>query len=186
MTQEEEQATPTPEALSPEELQQQLEEERQKAEGYYASWQRTAADFANFKRRTEHERTEVDKFASAMLIVHLLPVIDDLERALGNISKELAGLTWIEGVHLIYRKLQAVLENQGVAAIEAMGQPFDPNQHEAVQRVPGEEGVVIAEFQRGYILGGRVIRPSLVAVGSGEGAEEAPAEASPEEPQPPA
>ena len=148
-------------------LRSQLAEEKQKAESHYASWQRSAADFANYKRRTDQERSEATKFANAMLILHLLPIMDDLERALQNISRELAGLTWIDGIHIIYRKLQAALETQGLQPIEAVGQSFDPNLHEAVLREAGEEGKVLSELQRGYTLNGRVIRPSLVRVGTG-------------------
>lgn len=149
-------------------LQQQLEQERARAESHYTSWQRTAADFANFKRRTEQERGDAVKFANAMLMLNILPILDDLERALSSVSADLAGLTWIDGIHLIYRKLQAMLESQGLKAIEAVGQPFDPNLHEAVLRGPGQEGIVLAELQRGYVLNDRVIRPTLVKVGTGE------------------
>lgn len=160
-------------------LRSSLDEERQRAESYYSSWQRAAADFANYRRRTEQERSESVKFANAMLILNILPVLDDLERALNSVSAELAGLTWIDGIHLIYRKLQAVLEAQGLKAIEAVGQPFDPNYHEAVMHGPGEEGKVVAELQRGYMLHDRVIRPALVKVGSGETAEAGAPPASP-------
>lgn len=152
-------------------LQQRLEEERQRAESHYASWQRAAADFANYKRRTEQERGEASKFANSVLVLQLLPIVDDLERAMGNVPRELVGLTWIDGIHLIYRKLYAVLEAQDLAAVEAVGQPFDPNLHEAVLRAPGPEGQVLSELQRGYTLHGRVIRPALVTVGTGEAAE---------------
>ena len=169
----EELAQPTegpPEALpkEPEALAKQLAEERQRAESFYASWQRSAADFANFKRRTEQERADATRFANAMLIVNILPVLDDLERALQSVSKELAGLTWVDGIQIIYRKLQMVLEAQGLKPIEAVGKAFDPNAHEAVLRAPGEEGIVLAELQRGYMLHDRVIRPALVKVGNGE------------------
>ena len=151
-------------------LQQRLREEQQKAENYYSSWQRSAADFSNFKRRTEQERQETSRFASSLLILNLLPVLDDLERALGSVPKELTGLTWIDGIELIYRKLLAVLESQGVSAIESVGKPFDPSFHEAVVRAPGEDGKVLTEMQKGYTLHGRVIRPALVSVGNGESA----------------
>ncbi|MBI2885644.1 MAG: nucleotide exchange factor GrpE [Chloroflexi bacterium] len=156
-------------------LSQRLEQERARAESHYASWQRTAADFANFKRRTEQERSDAIKFANAMLMLNILPILDDLERALSSVSADLAGLTWIDGIHLIYRKLQAMLESQGLKVIEAVGQPFDPNRHEAVLRGPGQEGIVLAELQRGYALNDRVIRPTLVKVGTGEQPEGEPA-----------
>ena len=166
-----------PEALprEPEALAKQLAEERQRAESFYASWQRSAADFANFKRRTEQERADATRFASAMLIMNILPVLDDLERALQSVSKELAGLTWVDGIQIIYRKLQMVLEAQGLKPIEAVGKAFDPNAHEAVLRAPGEEGIVLAELQRGYMIHDRVIRPALVKVGNGEAAQGPPA-----------
>lgn len=154
----------------PAELKKLLQEEQQRAEGYLANWQRAAADFSNFRRRTEQERSESAKFASSLLVMRLLPVVDDLERALDNVSRDLAGLTWIDGIVLIYRKLLAVLEAEGVKPIEALGQSFDPNLHEAVLREPGEEGKVLAELQKGYTLNGRVIRPTMVKVGNGEGA----------------
>lgn len=154
-------------------LRKRLQEEKERADRSYANWQRVAADMANFKRRTEQERSDASKFANAMLILNLLPIVDDLDRALQNVSAELAGLTWIDGIYLINRKLQVVLENQGLKPIEAVGQPFDPNLHEAVLHGPGEEGKVVAELQRGYVLGDRVIRPSLVKVGNGEPEEQA-------------
>lgn len=160
-------------------LQERLKEEQQRAETFYSNWQRTAADFANFKRRTEQERSDASRFASSMLVLSLLPIVDDLERAMGNVPRELTGLTWIDGIHLIYRKLLAMLENQGVAPIEAVGQPFDPNLHEAVMRAPGDEGQVLSELQRGYTLQGRVIRPALVTVGTGAGGETGTHESEP-------
>jgi molecular chaperone GrpE len=97
----------------------------------------------------------------------LLPVLDDLERALANVPGELTESPWVDGIKHIYRKLQAFLQAQGVSAIEAEGKDFDPNFHEAVMAVEGEEGKVIEEIQKGYKLRDRVIRPTRVAVGKG-------------------
>ena len=132
-----------------------------------ASWQRAAADYQNYKRRVEEERSETARFANAALIINLLPLIDDLERALQNVDTHLAGLTWVDGIRLIHRKFQAVLEMAGVQEIEADGETFDPSQHEAVSQGPGEENKVIAVVQKGYRLGDRVIRPAMVVVGDG-------------------
>ena len=148
-------------------LKSLLDEERQKAQSFMASWQRAAADFQNYKRRVEEERSETARFASAALIINLLPMIDDLERALKNVDTHLAGLTWVDGIRLIHRKFQAVLEMTGVQEIEADGETFDPSQHEAVSQGPGEENKVIAVVQKGYKLGDRVIRPAMVVVGHG-------------------
>jgi molecular chaperone GrpE len=151
-----------------ESLKEALSEEKAKAEEYLANWQRAQADFINYKRRIEQERGETAKFANAMLILNLLPVLDDLERALESVSVKLAGLTWVDGIALVYRKLQAILEGHGLNEIKALGEPFDPNLHEAVLFGEGEEGVVIEELQKGYKLHDRVIRPTMVKVGRGK------------------
>jgi molecular chaperone GrpE len=151
-----------------------LAEEREKAQRLLANWQRAEADFANYKRRVEQERDEVKRLANAALIINILPILDDLERALASLDIRLVGLTWFDGVRLIYRKLQLVLESAGVSQIEAEGQPFDPRFHEAVMYGEGEEGKVVAEVQRGYKINDRVLRPAMVIVGKGK--EEKPRE----------
>jgi molecular chaperone GrpE len=150
-----------------ESLKALLGEEHQKAQAFMASWQRAAADFQNYKRRVEEERSETARFANAALIINLLPMIDDLDRALKNVDTHLAGLTWVDGIRLIHRKFQAVLEMTGVQEIEADAETFDPSLHEAVSQGAGEENKVIAVVQKGYRLGDRVIRPAMVVVGDG-------------------
>lgn len=172
-TERENEATQAPETTQTEEsidsLRAQLQEEREKAQSYYASWQRTAADFQNYKRRVEEERSEMARLANATLVINLLPIMDDLERALSTVDPRLAGLTWVDGIRLIHRKFQAALEAAGVHEIHAEGLMFDPSEHEAVAEAPGDEGKVVAVVQKGYRLGDRVIRPAMVVVGSGEG-----------------
>lgn len=153
-------------------LQARLEEEKSKAQDYLASWQRAAADYQNFKRRVEQEREETARLANAALIINILPLLDDLERALTTVDTHLAGLTWVDGIRLIYRKFQAVLEAAGVSEIKAEGETFDPAVHEAVMFGEGEEGKVVGELQRGYMLGNRVIRPAMVVVGQAKREEE--------------
>ncbi|HWC31333.1 MAG TPA: nucleotide exchange factor GrpE [Dehalococcoidia bacterium] len=150
---------------NPTTLEAQLAQEKERAESYYASWQRAAADYQNFKRRVEQERSEIAQMANVAMLINLLPLVDDLERALENVDAHLAGLTWLDGVRLIYRKFQALLEMNGVTEIEADGQPFDPTVHEAVMFGEGEDGKVTSVVQKGYKLGGRVLRPSMVVVG---------------------
>lgn len=150
-----------------EELKQELEKQKERAEANLASWQRTAADFQNYKRRVEQERSEVARLANAALIINLLPLLDDLERALASVDSHLAGMTWVDGIRLIYRKFQALLEMNGVTEIEAEGRDFDPTVHEAVTFGEGEEGKVISVAQKGYRLGDRVLRPAMVIVGKG-------------------
>ena len=153
-------------------LKQALAEERAKAEGYLANWQRAQADFINYKRRAEQEREEAGKFANATLMLSLLPAIDDLERAFAAVPPRLAKLDWVDGIRLIGRKLQASLEALGLSQIKALGEPFDPNLHEAVMHGKGKEGIVVEEVQKGYKLHDRVIRPTRVVVGNGEEEEE--------------
>ncbi len=155
-----------------ESLREALQEEKAKAERYLANWQRAEADLANYKKRAEQERSETVKFANAMLIFNLLPVLDDFERAFNSLPARLAELTWINGIRLIHHKLQAMLEAQGLSQIKAIGESFDPAVHEAVAQGQGQEGKIIEEVQKGYKLNERVIRPSLVVVGKGEEKEE--------------
>ncbi len=145
-----------------------LNEEKEKAEKYLANWQRAEADLVNFKKRSEQEKAEITKFANAVLVMSLLPILDDFERALDNVSIKLAGFTWVDGIRLIHRKLQAVLESHGISQIEALGNDFDPTIHEAVLEEEGEEGKVIEELQKGYKLHERVLRPAMVKVGKGK------------------
>ncbi|MBW3612228.1 MAG: nucleotide exchange factor GrpE [Chloroflexi bacterium] len=147
-------------------LERELAETRAKGEEHLYNWQRSAADFANFKRRTDEERAAATRFSTAMVIGKLLAVLDDFDRALESVPDD-ARDPWIEGVRLVERKLRGVLESEGVTPIEAIGRPFDPNLHEAVaheQTTEYPDNHVIGEAQRGYKLHDRVIRPSLVRV----------------------
>jgi molecular chaperone GrpE len=150
----------------------QLQEALERAEQYYRSWQRSAADFANYKRRVEQEKGESARFANAATVINLLPVFDDLDRAVSTVDAHLAGLNWVQGVLAIHRKFAHLLEAMGVEEVPAGGQPFDPALHEAVARQPGEEGKVLHVVQKGYRLGDRVIRPAMVIVGQGGGTAE--------------
>ena len=150
-------------------LEQALAEEKQKAEEYLANWQRVQADFINYKRRTEQERQEFNSYANANLLCGILPVLDDLERALNAVPEEFSGDDWVEGVRLVERKFKTILEGQGVKPICALNEPFDPKLHEALRQGKGKEGMVIAEFQKGYMLNDRLLRPARVIVGKGEG-----------------
>jgi molecular chaperone GrpE len=149
-----------------EQLERELEEVRARSDEHLNNWQRSAADFSNFKRRTDEERATIGQFSNAILIGKLLGVLDDFDRALEAVPPD-AQDPWFEGVTLVERKLRNVLESEGVTAIEAVGQPFDPNLHEAVVHEPTADypdNHVIGEVQRGYRLHDRVIRPSLVRV----------------------
>lgn len=165
-------------------LQRRLEEEQQRVKDLQERWHRAQADLANLRRRTEQEREEVEKFASMLLVAELLPVLDNFERALATIPGNLAMLTWIQGVILIERHLRAILEHQGLAAIEAQGKPFNPHYHEAIsERETGDAapGTVVQELQKGYTMHGRVIRPTLVELARAQTAPPEPVEPAPDE-----
>ncbi len=150
-------------------IKKALAEAQQKAEDYLANWQRAQADFINYKRRNEQERQDFSRFANAELMLSLLPALDDLERALNSVPPaKSAKHSWLEGIRLVERKFKSSLEAQGLTPIKALGEPFDPNFHEAVRQDKGKEGIVIEEFQKGYMLGDRVLRPAKVVVGNGE------------------
>ena len=157
-----------PETESAESLEEALAEQKKKAEEYLSNWQRAQADFINFKRRSEQERQEFNAYANANLILSLLPVIDDLERALEAVPARYKKHDWVEGVRLVERKFKTILEGLGVKEIIAAGEDFDPNFHEALRQDSGEEGKVIEEFQKGYMLKDRLLRPARVVVGNGE------------------
>ena len=148
-------------------LRQELEEHTSKAAEYLDGWQRARAEFANFKKRVEKEQEDMVKFANGVFITKLLPVMDDFERAFQTLPLELMGMTWLEGIALVQRKLQMLLEQEGVTVIETEGQMFDPTLHQAVtheESEEGEEGQIIGEVQKGYKMGDKVLRPSLVRV----------------------
>lgn len=154
-------------------LEGELEDARRSEAEHRANWQRSAADFANYRRRTEEERATVAQFAASVLIGRLLSVLDDFDRALDSVPADVDD-PWVEGVRLTERKLRNVLEAEGVRAIEAVGQPFDPNVHEAVvheETADAPDNQVIAELQRGYRLHDRVLRPALVKVANNPQAE---------------
>jgi molecular chaperone GrpE len=148
----------------------ELEAARAAAAEHLASLQRTAADFANFKRRTAEDRERELGLASELLLRKLLSVADDFDRALEAMPADLKEAGWVEGIVLVDRKLRSLLESEGVTPIESVGKPFDPREHEAIASVPGTgrpDGEVVAEVQRGYRVRDRVLRPAMVAVASG-------------------
>ena len=150
-------------------LQARVAQLEKEAAEYKDQWLRAAADYKNFKRRTDMERQDLIRGASAGLLLKLLPVVDDLERALVSATPDVAATPWYAGFKLIPQKLQTVLESEGVTPIEAIGQEFDPNLHEAViyEAAAGQDGKVIGELQKGYKLRDRVLRPTMVKVGQG-------------------
>jgi molecular chaperone GrpE len=155
-----------------ESLRGELDATTAKADEYLTGLQRERAEFNNYRRRTTEEREQMLGLAGEDLIRKVLSIADDFDLAIDNRPAELADNSWVEGVTAIDRKLRALLESEGVTAIEASaGTRFDPREHEAIANVPGTgrpEGDVVDVVRRGYKLRDRVIRPALVAVASGD------------------
>lgn len=148
-------------------LEEQLAAARAEAARNLDGWQRTQAEFANARKRFERQRAEAFTSANIDLVGKLLPLIDDLERALESVPEEDRNDPWVSGIALVYRKMLTMLDDMNVQAIPSVGEPFDPNYHEALTQEPSDEyesGVVVREVRRGYRLGDRVIRPALVSV----------------------
>ena len=132
-----------------------------------AAHQRTAADFANFRRRTAEEREREAGLASEALLLKTLAVVDDLDRALASLPEGLKSEPWVEGIAAIHRKLLAVMESEAARPYESVGQPFDPREHEAVAQVPSSgkpPGEVLQEHRKGWKIRDRILRPAVVSV----------------------
>jgi molecular chaperone GrpE len=125
---------------------------------------RLRAEFDNARRRFEQQRSEYVQFAAMDLVKEILPVVDDFDRAL---QVETADSNYAQGVKLIHQRLQEILKKMGLEAMETRGQQFDPNRHQAVERVPtesAEDQTILGEFQKGYLFKGKLLRPAMVRV----------------------
>jgi len=147
-------------------LEAELEAARREANETFAKYQRLAADFENYRRRTRQELIDRTQYANEQLLLKLLPLLDNFRRALDHAP---AGTdqSWFEGIKLIARQFETILEAHGVSSIPAVGGMFNPSQHEAIAREETdahEEGTVVEEIQRGYRLHEKVLRPTLVKV----------------------
>jgi molecular chaperone GrpE len=149
------------------ELQNKIETSEQKAREYFDGWQRERADFNNYRRRIERDNVQLQQNLSGQVIKKYLVVVDDLTRALKNRPTQGDGAAWADGIELILRKLNMILDAEGVKPIPAEGAMFDPTFHEAIvhQDSPNHEsGQVIEVVQQGYMIGEKVLRPAQVVV----------------------
>ena len=141
-------------------LETELETVKQELEQMTEMAKRTMADMQNLRRRQEEERKTFLIMSNASLIRDFLPVIDNLDRAQEHLSDQ--------GLEMCIKQAKSILQNNGVKVIESVGQPFNPDHHEAIAEGPGEKGQVLDEFEKGYMLGDRIIRHAKVKVGNGE------------------
>ncbi|HHY13777.1 MAG TPA: nucleotide exchange factor GrpE [Thermoanaerobacterales bacterium] len=148
-------------------LKQEIEIKTKESEKYYSMLQRLQADFENYKKRVEKERKDIIDYASADIIKQLLPIIDNLERAIESIRKQHQSGVFVEGIDMILSQILKLMENLGVKEIEAMHKEFDPYYHEAIMRIEGDEhpdNTVVDVLQKGYVMKSKVLRPSMVKV----------------------
>ncbi|AET70402.1 molecular chaperone GrpE (heat shock protein) [Desulfosporosinus orientis DSM 765] len=148
-------------------LEAELEQAKANVNEHQDHLMRLQAEFDNYRKRTQKEKTEIIKYASERLIAELLPVLDNFERAASSARTNPDFNAFSQGVDMIFRQMQTVLDKEGLKAIEATGQPFDPNLHDAVLRVESDEhpeNTVVEELQKGYYLKEKVLRPSMVKV----------------------
>ena len=151
-------------------VEAQLEQAQAKADAYLDLAQRTQAEFVNYKRRTTQELEQKIRDANGALLTQLLPVIDDLQRALDNVPSDLAEHSWAKGIGLIDQKLDGILQRQGLEQIGGEGDRFDPHIHEAVayeEHPVYDEGQVASVYRVGYRLNDRILRPAQVVVARG-------------------
>ena len=128
---------------------------------------RAQADYQNLKMRGERDRADMIHFLTEKLLSPLLTQIDNLDRAV-KIKDGVTDDAFVDGVRAVQSGLQKYLENQGVQAFDSIGQEVDPDKHEVLSQAPGKEGIIVTEFEKGYMLGDRVLRHAKVIVGSGE------------------
>jgi molecular chaperone GrpE len=145
-----------------------LEEALAERDRYLDQLQRTAAEFANFRRRTEQERAQQRLLANEQLLREFVPILDDLQRGLNAIPAGEQDSKVAEGIRSIEQKFLTTLKRNGVTQIESLGQDFDPSVHEAVEADPGGGQTVVAVYAPGYRLGEGVLRPAMVKVGQRE------------------
>lgn len=153
------------------ELEAQLAQEKKRADEYLDNWRRSAAEFQNYKRRMDKEKAEYAQFANERLLKRLLDVLDSFDYGFRAMPDDVKNAPWVEGMRAVQRQLEQILENEGVTPIEALGQEFDPNYHEAMLYEPSpgaHEGDILDEMQRGYMIRDRVLRPTRVKVAKGE------------------
>jgi molecular chaperone GrpE len=148
-------------------LQKELDEARLVAAEYLDGWQRSMAEFANYKKRVERDREQSQQSITGTIVKRYLEVVDDLERALKTRPKDGDGAVWADGVELIYRKLLTMLDSQDVKTMDALGKPFDPTRHEAIGHMESSvypSGHIAEVVQNGYLIGDRILRPALVRI----------------------
>jgi molecular chaperone GrpE len=146
---------------------QKLDEKDKEAKENYDRWLRAVAELENYKKRMAKEKLDLSKYANEQLIKEILPIVDNLERAIKHSNNQKGSKALDDGVKMTAKQLITVLEKFGIKQIEALNEPFDPNFHEAIMQLESqehEENIVVRELEKGYLLHDRLIRPAKVAI----------------------
>jgi molecular chaperone GrpE len=163
------------EEMTKQELLKELTDTREEAGKNYDLYMRTYAEMENIRKRGIREREELAKYANESLIKEILPVIDNLDKAISHAQNDENSSALLEGLELTRDGLMKVLQKAGLNEVEALGKPFDPSFHESVSQQIDDTvapGHVITELQKGYLLNGRLVRPSMVVISQGEAPNE--------------
>lgn len=147
-------------------LESELEIVKQELEQMTEMAKRTMADMQNLRRRSEDERKNYIIMSNMALIKQALPVLDNLDRAKEHVPENSS--EWFKGIEMSINQLHKIFQEAGLKSFDSLGQPFNPDLHEAIAEGPGEKGIIIEEFEKGYMLGDRIIRHAKVKVGNGE------------------
>jgi len=133
-------------------------------------WQRCQADFTNYRKQVEADRSRLVKLANEDLMLQILPVLDNFQLAAKHVPAELEGNNWAQGIKQIEKQLESILENEGLKKIETIGTQFDPNKHEAIDHVVSDqpENEIVEEIMSGYAFGEEILRPAKVKVSAGK------------------
>jgi molecular chaperone GrpE len=148
-------------------LKKELEKAKKKAEENLAGWKRALADYANFRKREEENKKELIKYANENLILEILPVLDNFQSAYKNLPKDLEKNNWVEGIKYVKSQFESLLKNMGIEEIKTAGEKFNPELHEAVEKVKIDDkkpDIVMSEVLKGYRLGGKIIRAAKVRI----------------------
>jgi molecular chaperone GrpE len=149
-------------------LTQLLSQEKEKAERYLANWQRTEADFRNYKAREDQEKQDIVNWANSKLVSDILPILDAFDRAFEGVASKTHHMGWVTGFKQIQKMLLDALGKHGLTEVKCVGEMFDPSRHEAVAQQIGPEGRILSDVRKGYILHDKLLRAPQVVVGNGE------------------
>jgi len=156
--------SPSP-SVSPPQAGGELEVLQKQCQEYLEGWQRAKADYANLKKESEEKQKEIASFVKTSLVIELIPVLDNFEKAIAHVPEDQKNQNWVTGIFHIKKQLEDLIAGSGLEKIKTVGEKFDPEVHEAFSSEEGEEGIILKEISSGYKLNGKTVVPAKVVVG---------------------